>query len=440
MKTEITIAVAGESIISRRISVLTDDRFLSIIKILREADVRFTHLETLIHDYDGPEVYPGAEGGNTWMRSPRFGADELKWAGFDIASLTPNHILDYSYGGLFSTWEALNKAGIVHAGSGRNLGEAREPAYLDTARGRVALVSMCSSFAGGARAGEVRRDMNGRPGVNPLRYYWVAGPENLEAVKRLFIRMGYHISKGGNKVWLFNPPGLHNVLTKFVEGDEPGISTVAEEQDVEGNLRAIKDAARQADYVLAHLHSHEWNPDKGSNVPAAFIPPFARACIDAGAHIFISDGREQLKGIEIYKGRPILNSRGNLLGMSDTVTRQPADFYLSPRMGPEVRGWQATPADAYDAREKWVYLNPPKPSPPPVDGCVIPFCSLGQDGKLTELKLYPLRMTRKPRSMIGLPTLAEGETAERIIAYLGALSAPCGTKIEYKDGKGFVKL
>src|SRR4030042_4721650 len=134
-----TIAVTGDSIINRRVSVYSEERFLSLVKIIRDADVAYTHLEMLIHDYEGPELYPAAEAGWTWMRSPLFVADELKWAGFDIVSHASNHCLDYSYGGLYSTWKALDEAGIPHAGTGRDLGEAREPAYLETSQGREPL-------------------------------------------------------------------------------------------------------------------------------------------------------------------------------------------------------------------------------------------------------------------------------------------------------------
>ena len=120
MQKEFTIAVTGDAIINRRISVHTEERFLSLIKVIRDADVAYTHLETLIHDYEGPEIYPAAEGGWTWMRSPRFVVEELKWAGFDIVSHASNHCLDYSYGGLYSTWRALDEAGLPYAGTGRN--------------------------------------------------------------------------------------------------------------------------------------------------------------------------------------------------------------------------------------------------------------------------------------------------------------------------------
>ncbi|MBI4329689.1 MAG: CapA family protein [Chloroflexi bacterium] len=441
MKTEITVAVTGESIINRRLSVHTEDRFLSLLKILRGADVAFTHLETIIHDYDGPEVYPAALAGNTWQRSPRFVADELKWAGFQLVSLAHNHTMDYSYGGLFATWKALDKAGLVHAGTGMNLGEAREPKYVDTARGRVALIAICSSITPSARAGEARRDVKGRPGVNPLRYHYVADAETIEIERQRAVKIGWIITKVG-KIWLFNPPGCQLAFQKWVEGDKPGISMVAEEDDVEGNLRSVRDAARQADYVLVYLHNHEWDPEKGPGMPATFVPPFARACIDAGAHIFVGEGNRPPKGIEIHKGKPIFYGPGGFISMSTTVTRLPADFYLRPEFGPEARRWEATTADAFDAREALPKkLNPRgDSSPTQVKGSVVALCSLGQDGRLTELKLYPISLTDKPRPGSGVPMLAQAETAERITAHLGELSAPFGTRIEHKGGNGLVAL
>ncbi|MFC2002025.1 CapA family protein [Chloroflexota bacterium] len=442
MQQEFTIAVTGDSIINRRISVNTEDRFLSLVKVIRDADVAYTHLETLIHDYEGSELYPAAEAGWTWMRSPRFVTDELKWAGFDIISLACNHSLDYSYGGLMATWKALDEAGLPHAGTGRNLGEAREPVYLETGKGRVALISMCSSFTGWARAGDTRRDMKGRPGLNPLRFHYVADASTLEMLKQLATKLGWWVTQVG-KDWLFHPAGLHMAITRFVEGDQPGISTVVDEDDAEGNLRSIKDARRQADWVLVHLHNHEWDPDGGLSVPPKFATSFARACIDAGADVFIGEGSHaMLRGIELYRNRPIFYDPGDLILMSSTVKRLPADYYFRPGYSAEIQSWKATPSDASDAREAL-----PKPLNPPggyrsakVVGSVVAVCSLGEERRLTGLKLYPLTHGRGPRSQSGLPMLADDKTARKLIEYLAELSAPFGTKIEFKDGIGLVKL
>jgi len=442
MPDEFKIAVTGDAIINRRISIYREERFLSLINIIRDTDVAYTHLETLVHDYEGPEIYPAAEAGWTWMRSPHFVPEELKWVGFKIVSHASNHCLDYSYGGLMSTLKALDEAGIVHAGTGRNLGEAREPAYLETAKGRIALISMCSSFGGWARAGETRRDVKGRPGLNPLRFYYLVDSGSLGTIKQIAAKLGWWVTKVG-KEWLLNPAGLHNTIYKFVEGQELGIYPVANEDDVEGNLRSIKDAKRQADYVLVHLHNHEWDPEEGLHKPPKFVPPLARACIDAGADVFIGEGSHApLRGIELYKNKPIFYDPGDFLTMSSTVTRLPSDSYWRPGYSPDVRRWEATTADNFDSRAAL-----PKPlSPPggyfsaPVNGSVVGVCLFKREGQLAGIKLYPFTRVSEPRSQVGLPRMADLETGKKIIDYLSQLSAPFGTKIEYRDGLGLVKL
>ena len=442
MKKDLTIAITGDAIINRRISLHTEERFISLIKIIREADVAYTHLETLIHDYEGPEIYPAAEAGWTWMRSPRLAADELKWAGFDIVSLASNHTLDYSYGGLYSTWKALDKVGLVHAGTGRNLGEAREPAYLETGNGRVALVSMCSSFTGWARAGKVRPDVGGRPGLNPLRFYYVADAATLHGIKNLFTRLGWWVRKV-DKEWLFHPAGLHHAIIKFVEGDQPGISTAVYEEDAEENLQSIMEAKKRADFVLVHLHSHEWHPQEGLSVPAKFFTDFARNCIDTGADMFIGNGSHAyLRGIELYKDKPIFYDPGDFMAMTETVERLPADFYLSPGLDPKIRNSKATPADAFAARKALpAPLNPPGGyHTAKVLGSVVAVCRFGGGKELNEIKLYPVILTGKPASQSGRPMLADSEMSKKIVDYLAELSAPFETKIEFKDGAGVVKL
>lgn len=445
MEKKFTLAVTGDTILNRRISVYGEERFLSLIKIIRDADVAYTHFEMLIHDYDGPEIYPAAQAGGTWMRAPCFVADELKWAGFDIVSLASNHSMDYSYGGLFNTFKVLDKAGLVHAGTGRKLGEAKEPAYLETGKGRVALISMSSTFTSWAAAGEARRDIKGRPGLNPLRYYHVVDSDTIETLKEVYSRVwGWEVMQYG-KVWLFIPPGLYNKIYKFVVGEKPRVYRVAEESDVEANLRSIKDARRQADYVLVHVHYHEWELGKGMEVPAEFIPPFARKCIDAGADAFIGQGAHTLRGIEIYKNKPIFYDPGDFLSMSITTTKLPADFYWNSCYGectPEMRGWEATPADAFDARilARARARRLPERPPSEVRGAVVANCIFGEKRRLAEMKLYPVTMIREPRSQTGRPILADAEMAKKIINYMRELSSPYGTEIEFKDGIGLVML
>ncbi len=55
---EFTMALTGDSIITRKLSVYDEPEFLDMIELLRSADLAFTNLEMVFHDY---EPYPMAE-------------------------------------------------------------------------------------------------------------------------------------------------------------------------------------------------------------------------------------------------------------------------------------------------------------------------------------------------------------------------------------------
>jgi len=49
MEKDFTLAITGDAIINRRLSVHTEERFLSLVKILRNADLAYTRFETIVH-------------------------------------------------------------------------------------------------------------------------------------------------------------------------------------------------------------------------------------------------------------------------------------------------------------------------------------------------------------------------------------------------------
>ena len=435
------VAVTGDSSINARVSVCKVPGFLELVEAIRGADLAYTHCESLIHDFTGPEIHPAAEGGWVWMRSPAFAAEELKWVGFDIVSLASNHCLDYSYGGLYSTWAALDAAGLPHAGTGANLAEARAPAFIDTAKARVALISMCSSFPNWTRAGAQRADAAGRPGLNPLGFHHVLDPDLIEQAVATAIRLGWWVTRAGRDV-ILNPPGLHNTVVRLVQSDQPGLRTEVDEDDARGNLRAIQEAKRQADFVIAHLHTHEWDPVSNSlAVPVDFVPPFARSCIDAGADVFVGQGAHApLRGIEIYAGKPIFYDPGDVFEMGRMIPRQPADYYLRRDYDAAAREPEVTPMLGRAAnRAAYRPLNPPVGySKEP--GIVLPICAFGPDLSLRGISLIPATLMTEPHHHFGIPVRARGAAATRILETLQRLSLSFGTEMTIEDDVGQVTL
>ncbi|MBS7630570.1 CapA family protein [Candidatus Bathyarchaeota archaeon] len=428
----IDIVAVGDSLITMKQSVHSEPEFLEMVDIIRRADLAFTNLEMLLHDFEG---YPAAESGGTYVRAPPSMVEELKWMGFDLVSTANNHSLDYTYGGLLRTIEVLDAAGIPHAGTGLDLANARKPTYLETAKGRVALIAASSTFASFGRAGATRRDIKGRPGLNPLRFeksYTVA-KETLEKLKE--------VAKEANLAEVVQPEDAYYFLhQKFVVGDKIGSHTTPHEGDLKGNLESIREAARQADWVLFSLHAHEGR-DEDDDKPAEFIESFARACIDEGTHALIGHGHHGIRGIEIRNGRPIFYSLGNFIFQNETVEKMPADFYETYKLDP----YSGTPADAFDARQK----APPRYGYPHRKwftedekywSSIIAQMRFEED-RLTELKLYPIDLGReKPRSQRGSPMLADPEKSRKILEKLQKLSDPYGTEIMIDNNIGVVRL
>jgi poly-gamma-glutamate synthesis protein (capsule biosynthesis protein) len=433
-KRNFTLTATGDLFISRKLSPYMEPEYLELWDIVRSGSVRFTNLEQLIHEYYG---YPVAESGGTYTQVDPSIIKELFWAGFNLLGRANNHSLDYGVEAMLRTSEILDAHDLCHAGVGRNLAEARSPRYMDLAEGRVSLLSASSTFASHGRAGHQRPDMMGRPGLNPVRFktWYVVDAESLEKLREISKATGFETRKAAGIASGYLKPDKENELNfaqaRFVLGDSPGIYTEVEKNDLEENLKWISDARRQSDFVTYSMHWHE----SGESVmePAMYHQDYARACVDAGVDALLGHGPHVMRGIEIYKKRPIFYSLGNFVFQNETVYKFPADSY--ERVG---LGHDATPADYYDKRSD--HGKKSFPASAKYWESFVPWCRY-EGGELVELKLYPVSLGfGKPRTVIGRPVLAKGEMAEKIIAQVAELSKPFGTEIEFKDDIGIVKL
>jgi len=425
-----SMALTGDSIITRRLSVYTEPAFLRMIGLIRGADVAFTNLEMLFHDY---EPYPMNESGGTYMRADPALAKELVWAGFDLVSRANNHSGDYGVEGMRLTTKHVAAAGLVQAGVGESLLEAREPKFLEAARARVALISVASTFPDHSRAGRSRGDMPARPGLNPLRYTttYTTTPDGLAKLREALTASGLAGGGRGGSAPQGAPQSLNVLGTRVVAGDTPGIRTAPHEGDLKEIAAAVRGAARLADYTIVAIHSHEGNRDR--LVPAQFLVTFARAMVDSGADVFVGHGPHVLRGIEVYKGKPILYSLGDFIFQNETLLRLPSENYEPYNLGAD-----AHVADFNDRR----YDGDRRgfPADPLIWQAVIAVPRF-RGKTLVELALHPTSLGHgKPAFERGRPMPAEPEMGKKIIDDLIRLSEPFGTRITYRDGVGYVDL
>lgn len=446
---QLSLVVTGDAIATRRISPYTNEDFCHIVDLVRDADISITNLEVLLCDYD--DGYPAAESGGTYMRAPPWVADELTWFGFDAFAAATNHTGDYGIGGIEATMQHLENREIPYAGIGRNLATAREPAYIETAAGRVGLVSVCSTITPGTQAGQQRADMGGRPGLAPLRFdsRYEVPSETIEAIQEASTMLGLEGLKERAKQRGFPVPGENDdgftlINTdgediQFVESKEGDTSVSMEpnSNDVQAILKRINEANRQADWVIASLHGHEGEAG-GLNDRAVpdFHESFAHACIDAGADAFMGHGSHLLRGIEIYKKTPIFYGLGNFIMQNETVTRLPTEIYERYDLEDD-----ALPADLFDARafdeddERIGFL-----ADRGFWETIVPVCKY-EDGVLDRIELHPVELGfDAPRGQRGRPSLAREEDGDRILEGLADLSTPYNTSITIEDGQGIISV
>jgi poly-gamma-glutamate synthesis protein (capsule biosynthesis protein) len=416
----LTLALTGDSIIMQRLNVYKEPEFTKLFDLIRGADAAFTNLETLFHDYEAP---PAHESGGTWMRTDPPILKELVWAGFDLVSRANNHAGDFGTLGAQITSKYVREAGLVEAGVGNSLSEAREARFLETAKGRIALISAASTFTPHSRAGNTRGDMPARPGLSPLRFTttYIVTPERLADLRRVASELSG------------NPPGTGDTLNfggrRYVAGPKPGVRTEPNQQDVEEIARVVKSASSLADLVIVSLHCHESGANR--SMPADFIPIFARAVIDAGADVFVGHGPHVLRGIEIYKGKPIFYSLSNFIFQNETVLRMPADSYEQYALNGD-----AQPSDYLDAR----YDQDRRSFPADREYWdSVAVMTKWQGKKFVEAQLYPITLGfQTPRSERGRPRLASPADAGRILEMMTTRSKAFGATVTVKSGVGVV--
>ncbi len=415
----------GDAIIQQRIPE-NYDGYAELAPFIGQADASFFNLETTLNR-EG-EACGSRFSGGTYLRTDPEVLDDLKRFGFNMTSFNNNHALDFFYTGLDATLNAVNKSGLVHSGVGRNLGEASAPAYLDTKNGRVALISVNSSFDPSMMAGEQTARVPGRPGINGLRIKrhielpmeqldlirQIAQQTNINAAKDISRKEGYYPSLSSEECELGD--------LKFVLGNEMRCVMEVHEDDLKRVERAIYEAKLQSDYIIVSVHSHQLSGAEKEN-PSQFLKDFAHYCIDNGANAVIGHGPHLLRPIEIYKDSPIFYSLGDFVLQLYSIDFAPAEFFEKHGLTPD-----ATVHELLKKRSKDFTVG--LMTDPRMFRTVIPCWET--DGKrLIRMTLLPVEMKMDGnKSENGLPRLSRNP---EIAEYLAKMCEPYGTALKLRD-------
>jgi poly-gamma-glutamate capsule biosynthesis protein CapA/YwtB (metallophosphatase superfamily) len=251
-ETQLKIVAVGDILLGRGVGmrIERDQKgyiypFELVAPILKTGDVIFANIEEPFTD-STHSLNPNMK---YVLKNKMESFEAIKHAGINIVNLANNHILDYYEKGLFDTLELLDSNGIAHAGSGKNLEEARKPAIIEKNNTKIGMISY----------------------TDMAEYIYDGKPQ-------------ISFAAGENKAGVA-PRKMEYIL-----------------EDIE-KLRG------EVDILMVSLH---WGIEESFEIPAE-QREFAYKIMDAGADIILGHHPHQFQGIEIYNGRPIIYSLGNFI-------------------------------------------------------------------------------------------------------------------------------
>ena len=178
--------------------------------------------------------------------------DCLIAAKIDCCSLANNHVLDWGYSGLLETIETLKTAQVKTAGAGQDRQMAEAPAIIAVkVKGRVVIFSFGVITSGIPISWAAEKN---KPGINLL-------------------------------------PDLSKRTVRYIQ-------------------KQVQKVKRSRDVVVASIH---WGGNWGYEIPAQQVK-FAHQLIDlAGVDLIHCHSSHHVKGIEIYRDRPIIYGCGDFI-------------------------------------------------------------------------------------------------------------------------------
>jgi poly-gamma-glutamate synthesis protein (capsule biosynthesis protein) len=332
-----------------------------IAAVVGAADISIGHLEvphtTHTHETIGDIPAPGSDPAHV---------SALRRAGFRAVSLAGNHMADCGPEGIRDTIAALKAAGLRHAGAGMNLAEATAPALITSAESRAALLS-----------------------------YNCVGPE-----------LSWASERGAGCAYIRVETANGAPITPSAPLERPNQESLA--------LVAAQVAAarRTANVVIVSLHKGiVHTPAK----LARYERPVAQAAIDAGADIVVCHHAHIVRGIELYRGRPIFHGLGN--GCVVTRALSPDQSRGSDEAKKARAAWARKRRELFGFEPDPAYYLAPF-HPEAINGML---GSVRLDASGLHAGFVPLHVEPP-----GRPTIARNETARDVIDYIERITTAAG--------------
>ena len=374
---DVVITAVGDMIFNKQISNLAEPYHQQLFRIMQEADIAYGNLEFSLNDR--PELQRPFYN----FRAPREFRWEVAAIGINLVSLANNHALDFGPEGLKECLRALDLTQITHAGAGATLAEAHEP-------GTISVQSQKTKFA-----------------LLSYMRYWTQKYRCKDP--------------DGPCLATINPAEILIAREGKVEEVEGPLAS-----DVEAMEDDIVLANRHNDVLIVSLHNHDVSHHRVYGIQEN-IPPteeiMYRRAIDAGADMVIGSGPHVLRGIEIYKGKPIFYSLADFIYQYRTPDKIPVD--LIHQRDTEIA--RPTNVSVWDRRD----------TPQTMEGILVRMTLNAE--KLKRIEFIPISIDDEG-PLYGVPRFASAARCKEMIGRVERLSKPYGTTIVNKGWYAEVKF
>jgi len=368
IKQPFTVVAVGDLLEFQPFSKIDDPDIQYLVSIMRNADLTIGDFEDEIYDFDNF----GHAGGNLGTKEV---ADD--WANMGIKIVSRANNKDQTAPGIWEDFREIERVGILHVGAAHTLPEARMARYLELPKGLVGEIGIYAEggesecCTGGqivhvtsrqldevramkdsilARRGETEVPVD-PPSPDPPNMVKVFGvtfvtgtetpndavrspgrgrrpPSSLDGVNNsLGVTMFHGVTSEQMSQLraIAEDSGTGSDLsafgTQFRVMARPGEHSFdMNPQDLKEILTQIKTGKEASEFLSTNTHWHQGRFDFAHNsfdhFPPDFEIKFAHAAIDEGDDLFVAQGVHTIKGVEIYKGKPIFYGVSNYVFQS----------------------------------------------------------------------------------------------------------------------------
>jgi poly-gamma-glutamate synthesis protein (capsule biosynthesis protein) len=418
-------AVLGDISQVRPVTGLGLPEFDEVLKVVRGADF-------VLANQEGPAFHTATKPFAVNETGAMFPQDttapwDIRNMGVHMVTVANNHGMDYGADALLENLRLLKAAGLAYAGAGANLREARAATPFTTPKGRVTVVATAGTFKPNFVAADGRGALVDRAGISTVRttMFQQVTPAEMKALVQLkAMRAPGSVSVDGPL-----PQQLMVLDQVYKLGDRPGLSFRVNDFDLKDIMQAVHTAKQNSDFTVFTIHAHQsaTGEDDTNPVPADYLVQLFHSVVDAGADVVAGHGNHLIRGIEIYKGKPIFYGLASF-----AFSGQPA----GTNVGGEPR-----------------LLSEPGPTGPPSNQSIrqlgngvtltmwesIFATTRWEGGKLKEIRVYPIDLNAAGKKPKGVPSFASPEIAAKILNELKRDSEPFGTRVQIEGNVAVIR-